>query len=53
MTRGMRKVLGETVWMEKARSDVSDVDVLLSLSRIIALYPVSLTRGGCQEEKNC
>lgn len=36
---------------EKARPDVSDVDVLLSLSRIIGRYPVSLTRVDVKRKK--
>lgn len=36
---------------EKARPDVSDVDVLLSLSRIIGCYPVSLTRVDVKRKK--
>lgn len=55
MTRDAKAGVGRNGRREKARLDISDVDVLLSLSRIIGRYPASsLTRVDVKKKKkNC
>jgi len=43
----------EVVEGESAAGRISDVDVLLSLSRIIGRCPISLTRVDVKQKKNC
>lgn len=52
MTRDAKAGVGRSASGRKSGpSDVSDVDVLLSLSRIIGYYPASLTRVDVKRKK--